>query len=270
MVLSDRAVALSAEPLPEALAADFDTGDRDRSERIRTHECIERHAVRDVAVVKPQADVAAHVGRCRLDRRLRANDEAEDDEGDEADDELLGAFPRGDECLGDTQPGWCAADTGPIMDSKPVVYVPRSNEVSRMIEVEALSVTPRAQRVGVCVIAPRMIKPAELMASCMFWPKQLAVAGVKRVGVVLSSEAFLQARPILTSCRCRMAEFGVAIEYFHEGHLESDQIAAWFEQRKPRRRVTSDSLIKLGQRYAERGDIRSAANAVRLAELIAA
>lgn len=155
------------------------------------------------------------------------------------------------------------------MDSKPVVYVPRSNEVSRMIEVEALCITPRAQRVGLCLIAPRMIRPAELMASCMFWPKQLAACGVKRACVVLSAEAFLLARPMLASCRSRMAEHGIAIEYFHEGHLESDQIAAWFEQRKPRRRVTSDSLVKLGQRYAERGDVRAATHALRLAEIAA-
>jgi hypothetical protein len=156
------------------------------------------------------------------------------------------------------------------MDSKPVVYVPRSNEVSRMIEVEALSITPRAQRVGLCLIAPRTIRPAELMASCMFWPKQLATAGVKRVCVVLSAEAYIMAHPMLASCRSRMAEYGIAIEYFHEGHLESDQILAWFEERKPRRRVTSDSLIKLSQRYAERGDVRAANHAVRLAELAAA
>lgn len=156
------------------------------------------------------------------------------------------------------------------MDSKPVVYVPRSNQVARMIEVEALSIMPRAQRVGVCLIAPRAIRPAELMASCMFWPKQLAAAGVRRVAVVLGTEAYVWARPVLASCRCRMGQHRVAVEYFHEGHLESDQIAAWFEERKPRRRVTSDSLIKLSQRYAERGDVRAATNAARLAELIAA
>ncbi len=156
------------------------------------------------------------------------------------------------------------------MDSKPVVYVPRSNEVSRMIDVEALSITPRAQRVGVCLIAPRMIRPAELMASCAYWPKQLATAGVARIVVLLSAEAFVQARPVLAACRCRMAEYGVDVEYFHEGHLESDQIAAWFEQRKPRRRVTTDSLIKLSERYAARGDVRAATHAVRLAEAIAA
>lgn len=154
-------------------------------------------------------------------------------------------------------------------DSKPHVYVPRSNEVSRMIEVEPLSIRPRAQRVGIVLIAPRTIQPAQLMTACVFWPKQLHLAGVSRVAVLLGVEAYLAAKPIVASCQHRMYEQRMSVEYFHEGHLESDQITAWFEQRKPRRRVTTDAMMKLSERYAERGDVRAARQAARLAEVVA-
>ena len=51
---------------------------------------------------------------------------------------------------------------------------------------------------------------------------------------------------------------------------DPDRLPWLTEERKPRRRVTSDSLIKLSQRYAERGDVRAATNAMRLAEVAAA
>ena len=148
---------------------------------------------------------------------------------------------------------------------KPLVVVPKSSHVREMIEVAPLSIEPRAQRVGIWVIAPRTLRPADLMVSCMLWPKRLRAAGVKRVAVVLPVEAYVAAEPVLGACVWRMRDAGIAVAYFHEGHFESDQIKAWFEQRRPRRRVTSDSLITLSERYAERGNVVAATLSVRLA-----
>lgn len=157
-----------------------------------------------------------------------------------------------------------------MQDSRPVVIVPKSPQVSRMLEAEPLLLSSRAQHVGIVVIAPRTTKPADLMVACHFWPKHLKQAGVARVAVVLAVEAYVTCQLLLPVCDFKMAEQGVSVAYFHEGHLESDQIHAWFEQRRARRRVTSDALIRLSERYAERGDVRSACHAVRLAEAVAA
>ena len=156
-----------------------------------------------------------------------------------------------------------------MSDMKPLIYVPKSSQVSQMVEAAPLSIEPRAQRVGVAIIAPRVLRPADLMVACHFWPKALREANVSRVAVVLGVESYVTAQPIVAACKCRMHEQGITVEYFHEAHLESDQLRAWFEQRQPKRRVTSDTLVKLSQRYAARGDIRAAQYALRIAEAAA-
>lgn len=167
------------------------------------------------------------------------------------------------------QPNRAAVDSL-RMQTKPVLVIPKSAQVSQMLETEPLSIEPRAQRIGIVVVAPRTLRPADLMVACHFWPKVLRPAGVSRVAVVLGLETYLNAEPILRGCQRRMKEQGVIVEYFHEAHLESDQIDAWFEQRRPRRRVTTDALMRLSERYAARGDIRTACHAVRLAETVMA
>src|SRR5690606_3704730 len=82
-------------------------------------------------------------------------------------------------------------------------------------------------------------------------------------------EAYVIAEPVLGGCVRRMKEQGIALAYFHEGHLDTDQIRAWFEQRPPRRRVTTDMMVKLGERYMARGDHRAASHALRIAEATA-
>lgn len=152
------------------------------------------------------------------------------------------------------------------MDAKPLLVIPRSSHIAGMLDLELLVSTSRAQRTGVVVIAPRHLRPADVMAAAHLWPATLRLAGVSRLAVLLGVEAFNLARAILPGCQHKLHDAGIQAAYFHEGHLESDQICAFFEARTPRRRVTTDSLIKLSQRYALRGDIRSATHARRLAE----
>jgi hypothetical protein len=155
------------------------------------------------------------------------------------------------------------------MDSKPLLVIPNTSTVAAMLDIELLVSTPRAQRVGVVVIPPRHMRPADVMAAAHLWPATLRRAGVSRLAVILGVEAYVLARAIVPGCQHKLHESGVDSAYFHEGHLESDQIRAFFEARKPRRRVTTDALIKLSHRYALRGDIRSATHARRLAESVA-
>lgn len=155
------------------------------------------------------------------------------------------------------------------MSDKPIIVVPKSSQVSQMLDAVALSIEPRAQRSGVIVIAPRTMKPADLMVSCHFWPRALRDAGVRRVAVVLGVESYVQGRPVLMACKTRFHELGITVEYFHEAHLESDQIRAWFESRRPRKRVSTDTLVKLAERYTARGDVRAAQHALRIAEAAA-
>lgn len=151
-------------------------------------------------------------------------------------------------------------------DMKPVIVVPKSFQVTHMIEAAPLSIEPRAQRVGIIVIMPRGMRPADLMVACHFWPRTLREGGVKRVAIVLDVEAYVLAKGIFEGCRFKMREQGIEIEYFHEAHFESDQIRAWFEGRRPRRRVSTDVFVRLSERYASRGDMRAASHALRLAE----
>jgi len=155
-------------------------------------------------------------------------------------------------------------------DMKPIIVVPKSFQVTHMIEAAPLSIEPRAQRVGIIVIMPRGMRPADLMVACHFWPSTLREAGVKRVAVVLDVEAYVLAKGIFESCRFKMREQRIEIEYFHEAHFESDQIRAWFEGRRPRRHVSTDVFVRLSERYASRGDMRAAAHALRLAEAASA
>ena len=155
------------------------------------------------------------------------------------------------------------------MDAKPLLVIPRMSQVSAMLDLELLVSTPRAQRTGVIVIAPRHVRPADVMAAAHLWPSTLRLAGVSRLAVILGVEAYSLARAIIPGCQHKLNDAGIEAAFFHEGHLESDQICAFFEARKPRRRVTADALIKLSQRYALRGDIRSATHARRLAESVA-
>lgn len=157
-----------------------------------------------------------------------------------------------------------------MYEMKPLTVVPRSAQVSQMLDATLLSIEPRAQRVGVAVIAPRTLKPAELMVAGHFWPRVLGGAKVTRLAIVLGVESFIEARPIVAGCKWKFRDHGIELECFHEGHLESDQIRAWFEQRKPRRRVTTDTLVKLAERYTARGDVRAAQCALRIAESAAA
>lgn len=150
-----------------------------------------------------------------------------------------------------------------MLDTRPFLYVPRSCAIARMLEADVLAAEERARQTGVLVIAPRALRPADLMASCHFWPAPLR--GVPRVAVVLGIEAYVLARPVFPACYAKFAEHGIALQYFHEAHLESDQIEAWFHARRPRRRVTTDTLVRLSDCYARRGDERGASHALRLA-----
>jgi hypothetical protein len=97
-------------------------------------------------------------------------------------------------------------------DPRPIIVVPKSTQVSQMIEAGELGIEPRAQRVGVVIIAPRSIQPSDLMVSCVFWPRPLRVAGVARVAVVLAVEAYVAAQPVLAACKCQLREQGIEVE----------------------------------------------------------
>lgn len=156
------------------------------------------------------------------------------------------------------------------MITKPLLVIPASTEIATMLDVERLVTAPRAQKSGVIVIAPRRWTPVDMMTAAHAWPAPLARAGVTRLAILLGVDAYIQARAVVRGAELKLAEYAIDAAVFHEGHLESDQIRAFFERRRPRRRVTTDALIKLSHRYALRGDTKSAASARRLAEAAAA
>jgi hypothetical protein len=155
------------------------------------------------------------------------------------------------------------------MIEKPLLVIPRSTDIKSMLDLDMLLAAPRAQRIGVIVILPRDVRPADVMTAAHAWPATLVRAGVSRLAVLLGVAAYVDARPLLRGCQYKLAERAIDATFFHEGHLESDEIRAFFEQRRPRRRVTTDALIKLSHRYALRRDARGATSARRLGEAAA-
>lgn len=149
--------------------------------------------------------------------------------------------------------------------------MPKTRNLSRAFDEDlaAIRASPRALRNGVVVLAPRATEPPALMVSCQMWPFVLRSIGIRRVAVVLGVQSYLTAEPMLRTCVRCMKRHRVAIAFFHEGHLASDHIQAWFDRRKAERHVTSDLLRALGARYAERGDTRGAYHALELAEKLA-
>jgi hypothetical protein len=154
------------------------------------------------------------------------------------------------------------------MTPRPLLVVPRTTNLAQAFDEDAPSirVSERALRTGLIVLAPRETSPAALMVSCQMWPFVLRSMGVVRVAVVLSVKTYMLAEPLLRTCTRWMKAHKLIVGYFHEGHLESDQIRAWFEHRRARRRLTTDAMMKLSERYIERGDVRGAYHAVELAE----
>src|SRR4051812_5245584 len=110
------------------------------------------------------------------------------------------------------------------MDAKPLLVIPNTTNVASMLDLELLVSTPRAQRIGVVVIPPRHMRPADVMAAAHLWPSTLRRAGVSRLAVILGVEAYVLARAILPGCQHKLHDHDVDVAYFHEGHLESDQI----------------------------------------------
>lgn len=163
--------------------------------------------------------------------------------------------------------------TGRMTDTRPMLVIPKSINVAHMFDselIDTMHCSDRAQRNGIVIIMPRDTRPSALMATCYLWPNALREAGVTRVALVLGVAAYGVAEPLLRGCARQMSGLGITITYFHEGHLESDQIRAWFERRKSNQQVSPRTMIELGDRYAQRGDIRGAVHAVKIAEQLAA
>ena len=158
------------------------------------------------------------------------------------------------------------------MTSRPFLVVPRTTNLAQAFDDDAgaIRVSERALRTGLIVLAPREASPAALMVSCQMWPFVLRTLGVSRVAVVLSVKTYMVAEPLLRTCTRWMKAHKLVVAYFHEGHLESDHIRAWFEHRPARKRLTTDAMIKLSERYIERGDVRGAYHAVEIAERLGA
>lgn len=130
-----------------------------------------------------------------------------------------------------------------------------------------MRIARRAKDVGVVVLMPREVQPATLMFAAMMWPQVLRGTGITRVAVVLHVGAYALAKPLLGGCQRRMADGKIAVEFFHEAQVDNGALLAWVERSQRRsKRVTTDQLVKVCERYADRGDLRNAMLALKLAE----
>ena len=155
-------------------------------------------------------------------------------------------------------------------DHRPHLIVPRTSNLASAFDddMAAIQSSKRAHRTGVLIIAPRNTEPNALAVSCQMWPCVLTSLGVTRIAVVLSVQSYMASEPVLRMCARCMRRHRLGVAYFHEGHLDSDVIDAWFERRKPERRVTSDAMFRLAMWYRDRGDARGAIHARELAEAL--
>jgi hypothetical protein len=151
---------------------------------------------------------------------------------------------------------------------RPLVVVPSCPDFARVFDgdLERIRKSDIARDVGVIVLMPRDVQPTTLMFAAYMWPQVLRGTGVTRIAVVLGIAAYATAQPLLSGCVRRMADGKIHVEFFHEAHVESGALLAWAEHRAPRKRVTTDQLVRVCERYADRGDLRSAMLALKIAE----
>jgi hypothetical protein len=154
------------------------------------------------------------------------------------------------------------------MTYRPLLVVPASPDFARVFDrdIARIRASKDAREAGIVVLMPRDIQPSTLMFAAYMWPQVLRDTGVTRIAVVLGIAAYATAQPLLGGCVRRMADGKIHVEFFHEAHVETGALAAWNERRLPRKRVTTDQLVRVCERYAERGDLRSAMLALKLAE----
>jgi hypothetical protein len=151
---------------------------------------------------------------------------------------------------------------------QPFIVVPSSPDFAHIFDRDIARIrdSKRAKEVGIVVLMPRSVHPSTLMFAAYMWPQVLRGSGVGRIAVVLGIAAYASAEPLLGGCARRMLDGGIRVSFFHEAHVESGAIAAWAERRPLRKRVTTDQLVRICERYAERGDLKSAMLALKLAE----
>lgn len=152
-----------------------------------------------------------------------------------------------------------------------ILVVPRSPKMSHAFDgplIQRMRRDPRAQKFGVLVIMPTTVTPPQIMCATSLWPKLLRNnAGVTRIAIVLGITAYTNAEPLLRGFVRTAAARRVELVFFHEAQLATDVVRAWCQRRVPRRkRVTTDSFVKLGERYIERNDVNGATRALELAE----
>ena len=152
--------------------------------------------------------------------------------------------------------------------SRPLLVVPSSPDFARVFDrdIARIRANNNARDIGVVVLMPRSVQPSTLMFAAYMWPQVLRDTGITRIAVVLGIAAYATAQPLLSGCVRRMADGKIHVDFFHEAHVEAGALLAWSERRLPRKRVTTDQLVRICERYAERGDLRSAMLALKLAE----
>ena len=154
------------------------------------------------------------------------------------------------------------------MNAQPFIVVPASPDFAHIFDrdIDRIRASKAAREVGIVVLMPRSVHPSTLMFAAYMWPQVLRGSGISRIAVVLGIAAYATAQPLLGGCARRMLEGAIRVEFFHEADVEAGAIAAWAERRTRRKRVTTDQLVRLCERYAERGDLKSAMLALQLAE----
>lgn len=145
-------------------------------------------------------------------------------------------------------------------------------ELPLLFEVEEIAervrLTPDAQRFGLMVVVPRPVSQLVLVLAAGSWSRALRSLGVPRVAVVLGVDSWLESQPCHAEMMRRLHGAGVELAVMHEGHLATDEIIAWFEDRPPSHVFGFAELEDLRVKLRERGDAWAAAHVEALADYL--
>lgn len=133
---------------------------------------------------------------------------------------------------------------------------------------ERVRLTPDAQRFGLMVVVPRPVSELVLVLAAGSWSRALCVLGVPKVAVVLGVDSWLESQRCHAEMARRLRSASVALAVMHEGHLGTDEIIAWFEDRPPTHVFGFAELEELRVKLRDRGDAWAVAHVEALADYL--
>jgi hypothetical protein len=119
---------------------------------------------------------------------------------------------------------------------------------------ERVRLTPDARRFGLMIVVSRPVSQVLLALAAEWWPSELRELDVPKVALIVGVDSWMESLGAHADLTRTFAVGGIDLTIFHEGHLATDEIVAWFERRPPRYPFGVAELERLRERLRERAD----------------